>query len=427
MAGMLRETRHPVVGAHARRGTTSDVREVSPPDDAGAPGGDYGAGMRRSLLPNRVDVAVAVGLAAYGTVEAAVARASPLWFAGILAAALPLAWRRRYPVEVIAWTLGMMLASGAYPGEAPDTVLPLPLLIVVGYTAGREAATPRLGALAALAIAATATVPYAFGSEAEENTVVEDIVAVVVLVGGSAGAGHLLRIRRRETAHLQALTAQLAAEQESRAHAAVAEERVRMARELHDIVAHGVSLIAVQAAAAEDLLDRDPDRARASLSAVQATARDALSEMRRLLSVLRADDAVPGLAPQPGLASAGELVRQAREAGLDVHLREEGEPVALAAGLDLSAYRILQEALTNARKHAGASPTEVLVRHGTRELTLEVVNELRDARPANGDADGHGLAGMRERARIYGGTLEAGPDGDRYVVRARLPSNGGDL
>ena len=383
--------------------------------------------MRRSLLPPRADAAVAVVLAGYGTVEAAVDGAPALWFAGVLAATLPLAWRRRFPVEVIAWTLGIMLATGAFPGDAPDTVLPLPLLILVAFTAGREAPSARVAALGALVIAATATVPFAFGGDMQENTVFEDIVAVLVLVGGSAGAGHLLRVRRRETAHLQALTAQLAAEQESRAQAAVAEERARMARELHDIVAHSVSLIAVQAAAAEDLLDRDPARARASMSAVQTTARDALAEMRRLLSVLRADDAAPGLAPQPGLASAGELVRQAQEAGLDVRLREEGESRPLAAGIDLSAYRILQEALTNARKHAGASPTDVLVRYGPDELLLEVANELGDAPGvSNGSGGGHGLAGMRERARIYGGTLDAWVDGGRYVVRARLPSEGGE-
>ena len=377
--------------------------------------------MRRNLSPPRADLAVAAALAVYGTVEAAFAGAPPLWFAGVLAVTIPLAWRRRYPVEVIAWTLGMMLASGAFPGEAPDTVLPLPLLIVVAFTAGREAATARVAALGALAIAATVTLPFAFGSDGEENTVVEDVVAVVVLVGGAAGAGHLLRVRRREAAHLQALTEQLAAEQESRAQAAVAEERVRMARELHDVVAHGVSLIAVQAAAAEDLLDRDPDRARASLSAVQATAREALGEMRRLLSVLRADDAAPGLAPQPGLAAAGELVRRAREAGLDVRLREEGEPLPLPAGLDLSAYRILQEALTNARKHAGTSPTEVLVRHATDELVIEVANELGDGVPANGS--GHGLAGMRERAATVGGVVAAGPrKGGGFRVEAHLPT-----
>ena len=381
--------------------------------------------MPQSIRPPRADAAVALTLAAYGTVEAAFAGAPALWFAGILAVTLPLAWRRRFPVEVIAWTLGIMLASGAFPGETADTVLPLPLLIIIGFTAGREAPTPRVAVLGALAIAATATIPFAFGSDGAENTVVEDVVAVLVLVGGSAGAGHLLRMRRRETAHLQALTAQLGAEQESRAQAAVAEERVRIARELHDIVAHGVSLIAVQAAAAEDLLERDPQRARASLGAVQSTARDALSEMRRLLSVLRADDAAPGLAPQPGLGSTGELVRQARDAGLEVRLRQEGSLRPLPAGLDLSAYRILQEALTNVRKHAAASPADVLVRYGTDEVVIEVSNELPEAAATNGSG-GHGLPGMRERARIYGGTIEAAPDGDRYVVRATLPIHGGD-
>lgn len=376
--------------------------------------------MGQKLLPPRTDLAVATVLALFGTAEAAAAGASPLWFAGTLAATLPLAWRRRYPMEVIVWTIGMLLVSGAFPNEVPDTVLPLPLLVLTAFTAGREAPSGRVAALGAVAIATAVAIPFTSGDD-EENTPVEDLIAVAVIVGGSAGAGHLLRVRRQETAQLQALTEQLAAEQEARAEAAVAEERTRMARELHDIVAHSVSLIAVQAAAAEDLLDRDHERARASIRAVQTTARDALGEMRRLLSVLRAGDDGLDLAPQPGLRAAGDLVRQARSAGLDVRMREEGRREELPAGLDLSAYRILQEALTNARKHGGAAPTEVLVRCGEDELLLEIANQLGETPAGNGGGGGHGLAGMRERARIYGGTLDAGTDGDRYVVRARLP------
>jgi signal transduction histidine kinase len=376
--------------------------------------------MRGLATLPRADVALALVLAAYALTEALVIGAPIVWTVLAPAAMLALAWRHRRPALVIGLLLGVMFGVGLAGTGPGDTVLPLPVIIVAAYTAGREARTGRRAlagtALVGAVFAAGVALPDATG----ENTGAEDLVALLVLIGASGGAGRVMRLRRAETRRLRELSAQLAEERDLRAQAAVAEERARVARELHDIVAHGISLIAVQAGAAEELLGRDEQRARASLRAVQETARSSLAEMRRLLTVLRGDDDEPGLAPQAGLGALGELVAQARHGGLPVVLREEGERRAVPTGVDLSGYRIVQEALTNVRKHAGSVPTEVLVRYTPEEVALEVSSELTGP-PATADIGGHGLTGMHERARIYGGTLDAGPREGRFVVRAQLP------
>jgi signal transduction histidine kinase len=368
----------------------------------------------------RADLALAGALSAYAIVEALLLRAPADWLLAGLAATIALAWRRRHPAAVIAFVLVVIFAPGALGTDTVESVLPLPLIIVCGFTAGSEAPTGRAALLGALAVVALATLGQV--AAPVENTTAEDAVALAVLVGGSAAAGRAMRVRQAENRRLRELTARLAAEQDLHARAAVAEERARVARELHDIVAHSVSLIAVQAGAAEQLMGRDDDRARASLRAVQETASGALGEMRRLLGVLRADGDAPGLAPQPGLTALGELVEQARGSGLPVELHVAGERPEIAPGVDLSAYRIVQEALTNVRRHAGAVPTEVRVRYAPDAVDLEVANA--DAGPRSGNGNGHGLTGMRERARIYGGTLDVARGEGRFVVRARLPLTG---
>lgn len=231
-----------------------------------------------------------------------------------------------------------------------------------------------------------------------------------------------MRLRQAENRELGELADRLAAERDLRARVAVVEERARVARELHDIVAHSLSLIAVQAGAAAELMGRDEARARSWMTAVQRTAGEALAEMRRLLSVLRADGDEPELAPQPGLAAVAQLVARARDSGLPVALREDGARPEVLAGVDLSAFRIVQEALTNVRKHAGAVPTEVVVRYAPDAVVLEVSNA--DGQTPDGAANGspgHGIVGMRERTRLYGGTLDVRRRDGRYVVHARLP------
>ena len=199
----------------------------------------------------------------------------------------------------------------------------------------------------------------------------------------------------------------------------MADERARIARELHDVIAHSVTVMTVQAGAARMLLPGDPQRAVEPLLAVEETGHQALAEMRRLLGILREVDGQPVLAPQPGLKDLTRLAVAVREAGLPVEMAVEGTPRPLPAGIELAAYRILQEALTNTLKHAGAARAHVTVRYAPEAVFLEVCD---DGRVPPADGHGHGLVGMRERATLYGGELDAGPlPGGGYAVRARLP------
>jgi signal transduction histidine kinase len=369
----------------------------------------------------RSDVGLAAALATYALVEGLLIDARAPWVVGAPLTVLLLAWRRRYPLASVAVVLVLVAPLGAIGLDEPGSVLVLPVIIVSAYTVGREVANGRLALAAAAAIIVWSVVGLLGG----ENSLIADIVALLVLVGGGAGVGRAIRVSHAENAKLQSLTAQLAAERELVARAAVAEERGRVARELHDVVAHSVSLIAVQAGAAEELMGRDDARARDALRAVQEAARDALAEMRRLLSVLRADEDPPGLAPQPGLGAVEELVAHARRGGLPVHLRQEGVPGDVPTVIDLSTFRIVQEALTNVRKHARAAPTDVLVRYAPDEIVVEVSNADDGAVSTDTNGRGYGIAGMSERARICGGTLDVGRRDGRYVVSARLPRDAG--
>ena len=209
-------------------------------------------------------------------------------------------------------------------------------------------------------------------------------------------------------------------ERETAARVAVAEERARIARELHDVVAHSVSVMVLQTSAVRRLLGEEQEREREALGDVERTGREALVEMRRLLGVLRAPDEGAELAPQPGLSQLPSLVARTEAAGLPVVLRVEGEPGPLPLGVDLSAYRIVQEALTNTLKHAGPAHAEVAIRYRADAIDIEVADDGRGPLDSNGD--GHGLVGMHERATLFGGELSAGArDGGGFVVRARLP------
>ena len=200
---------------------------------------------------------------------------------------------------------------------------------------------------------------------------------------------------------------------------AAAEERTRIARELHDVIAHGVSVIVAQARAGPHLVD---DRSRtAAFRAIESTGRDALVELRRLLGILRSEDQQLAIGPQPGLESLCSLVDQVSASGLPVRLRVEGDPAPLPAGVDLAAYRIVQEALTNVVKHAHAAEADVVIRYGPGALEVSVVDDGVGVAAA-GNGGGHGLIGVRERVALYGGTVESGPrDAGGYELRARLP------
>jgi signal transduction histidine kinase len=216
------------------------------------------------------------------------------------------------------------------------------------------------------------------------------------------------RARRLERQHLEA------------AERAVNEERQRIARELHDVIAHSVSVMTVQTSAVRRLLRPDQEREREALESVEATGREALTEMRRLVGLLREQGAMPEFSPQPGMGTIDALLDGVRAAGLPVELEVAGDPRELPPGVDLAAYRVVQEALTNALKYAGPAHAWVGVHWNEGELELEIANDGRG--DGDGDGGGHGLAGMRERVSLYGGDIESGArDGGGYVVRARLP------
>ena len=242
-------------------------------------------------------------------------------------------------------------------------------------------------------------------SDATSFTVIATVATVLVRLGIRG------RDRRADLAER---------EREVAAREAVVEERARIARELHDAIAHNVSMMVVQAGAERRVLNDEQASTREVLATVESIGRGALTEMRRLVGMLRTDENDP-LTPQPGLADVPRLIEQVRESGLPVELRIEGEPRELPVGLELSAYRIVQEALTNALKHAGDAHASVHVRYGPESLELEVVDDgAGDAMPV--DSGGHGLVGMRERVALYGGRFEAGrrPAGG-FTVRVLLP------
>lgn len=238
-------------------------------------------------------------------------------------------------------------------------------------------------------------------------------------------AGWALRDRgvRAEAAEQRARDAER--ERETAARIAVAEERIRIARELHDVVAHAVSVMVLQVGAVRHRLPASDSRDSEALLGVEQTGREALTEMRRLLGALRQGDEEPELGPQPGLARLEPLLDEVRRAGLPVHLRVEGEPVPLPGAIDLSAYRIVQEGLTNALKHAHARNADVVLHYGADALGIDVRDDGDGTGVGVVASGGYGLAGIRERIRIYGGEMTTGTaNGGGFVLRARLPMGG---
>jgi signal transduction histidine kinase len=242
----------------------------------------------------------------------------------------------------------------------------------------------------------------------------------LIAVGLPLGA-FALRARAQRAAELQERADGLEREREERTRAAVAAERARIARDLHDVIAHSVTVMTVQGGAARLLLDSDPRRAREPLLVVEETGHQALADMRRLVGIVHHEqEREPALAPQPGLADLPALVEQLRRAGLPTDLVVQGEPETLTPGLELAAYRIVQEALTNALKHAGPARARVTVSYEPNALRLEVSDDGPGA--SNPPHGGHGLVGMRERVALYDGELEVGPRAaGGFGVRARLP------
>jgi signal transduction histidine kinase len=202
----------------------------------------------------------------------------------------------------------------------------------------------------------------------------------------------------------------------------VAEERTRIAREMHDVVAHAMSVMVVQAGAARTVMNKDTDEATAALERIEDTGRMALAEMRRLLGLQGSDEETPPLTPQPGLEGLDVLLERMRASGLPVEAVVEGTPRDLPPGVDLTAYRMVQEGLTNALKHAGEAHARVLLRYGAEALEVEVADDGRGPPPDGVRPGAHGLIGMRERVALFGGSLETGTrPGGGFLVRARIP------
>ncbi len=328
-----------------------------------------------------------------------------------------LAVRRRVPlpaaaVALLAWPLAFSLTPLLVLFWGQFVPMSVALFTVSRHGRGRE---PYLGAgLGAAAL-------LFFDLRVEALQAPSEIVfhwTVFTLVWSAGRAMAILE--RRSRLHLQrAVDAEVAAA--SAVLVAVVEERTRIARELHDVVAHAVSSIVVQAGAAEQVVDTDPAYARAALTSIRDTGSEALDEMRRVVAVLRQDGESGSLAPQPGVAMIPALLAETRGHGLEVDWATEGEQVPLSPGLDLAVYRIVQEALTNVRRHACAGRVSVRLAFGADRVRVEVADDGRGGAVDPGRG-GHGLVGMQERATLYGGTVHAGPgDGDGFVVRASLP------
>ena len=377
----------------------------------------------RALDRRLVDAAVAVVLLALTAIPLATdslqagQRPSDIW-AYLLAAVLcvPFVFHRRFPVAAITVACGALVlyAVGrynAYPG--------LPIFVLV---AGISLHSTRRRALLAAGLAAVA-LSVAVGLQPERVATASTWVASLLAVAVAWLWGENLRNRRARWAAMEERARRLEAEREERDRQAVTAERLRIARELHDVVAHSMSVIAVQSGVANHVIDSRPAQARQALATIEATSRSALVELRRLLGVLRqGDDPVASLEPNPGMAELGRLADQIRSAGVEVELKVEGEPGDLPPGVDLSAFRIAQEGLTNVLKHGGGV-ARVLVRYSPGAVAVEIADDGRaGAGEAPAEGTGHGLIGMRERVAVFGGELTAGPlPGGGYRMTARLP------
>jgi signal transduction histidine kinase len=374
---------------------------------------------RRDLL---IGVALAAGLlleAALGdnrenTVAANLALYAPI---GALFVAQPLR-----PLEFTLALIAALALVSLGATDVLDMTTTLLVLVVAVFRAGY--ALPDRAALP-VAIAVAILIPVVTIEHGGASA--GDYVFPTVIFAITAAVARGLRHRALLARELVLRNERLEVEREAQAATAVADERRRIARELHDVVAHSVSVMVVQSGAARRVLDDDPDQAMEALGEVERSGRQALSELRRLLGLMRdGDDGAAAREPQPTLAGIDDLIRRARDAGLPTELRHEGEPFALPMGCDLAAYRVVQEALTNSLKHAGAGAhAKVLLRWTEKELELDITDTGNGLAAAGPDLDGplgQGLVGMRERVALCGGDMQAGPRWNGgFRVRATIP------
>jgi signal transduction histidine kinase len=322
----------------------------------------------------------------------------------IAAACAPLVWRRRAPLTTLCAT---SIAVAVYQlGGFPDGLVAFPLIVAAYSVAAHRERGPHL--VVAFFVTLAAGLMLAFLASDPRGRIEVSFILLVTTLPMLFGRIAFNRRRRIER------------DRERAARDAVSEERGRIAREMHDAVAHAMTVMVVQAGGARSVIDRDPAGAVDALRRIEDTGRSGLGEMRRLIGVLAPNGEVP-IEPQPGLDRLDELLDTMRATGLPVETVVEGEPRGLPPGVDLTAYRLVQEALTNALKHAGDAHASVVLRYRDDALELEVADDGRGT-PVT-DAGGRGLVGMRERIALFGGSLETGPrPGGGFSVRARIPT-----
>lgn len=378
------------------------------------------------LLATIVDPAIAILVVGLGLVAAALVPASIGTMPLVLAVAIAvgtgvlIAIRRRWPLVVLVVTAAAVLVEQTYGTSLNFGGF---ALLIAVFTVATE--KPRRTSLVVLAVLPAyligAVLLYDTAHPNPSQTVLADFVTAIAIYGTAWLVGDSLRTRRARTAALEARTEQLEREQAEAARVAVQNERALIARELHDMVAHSVSVMVIQASAARRVMDEQPSEANAALESIETTGREALAEMRRLLGLLRSDSAPAPLAPQVGLANLGPLIANARTAGVIVELSIEGTPRPLAAGVDLACFRIVQEAVTNAIKHAAPARAKIHLEYEPGAIVVDIRDDGGRRPPPTGH--GHGLAGMEERVRLFNGRFEAGPaPGGGFAVHARIPT-----
>jgi signal transduction histidine kinase len=369
-------------------------------------------------------VAIPALLAIAGSLEYAVGTfGAPRWLAvlWLYGAVAALLLRRRLRLGAPLVALAILTAESfvepqAVTGPATPLFVGFYCFFVIG--ADNEQTRAAVGAIIGLLMAVV------LGANTPDLDVVW-LLFVLVLMLVAWGSGLLYGRRGR---HAEALTTrgeQLEGEYAAAAQRALLDERARIAREIHDIVAHNVSVIVLQARGGRRSLHSSPDDARQAFDSIESAGQQALVELRRLLGIVQADGETPALAPQPGLNDINELVQGVRDAGLPVTVSIEGDPLDLSAGVDLAAYRVVQEALTNALKHAGDTCVRVVIRYERAAVELEISDDGAGTHEFTGAGSGRGLIGMRERVSIYGGAIESGPrPGGGYTVSVHLPVPG---
>jgi signal transduction histidine kinase len=365
----------------------------------------------------RPDVVAAAAVLVLSLAQIAVEPITPAPLLSVVIAlgfAVPLAWRsvRTVPAALLLTAVWLIPTTGFL-------FLGYVVAALVFFSVGAH--VRRLDVTIALCTwaAAVGVVMTLLGPEPEPAA-----IGAVLVTAGPVVAGRLVAHHRRQTALLEQLTGRLVQERATAERAAVAEERSRIARELHDVIGHEVTVISLQADAAAAALVKAPERAAAPVEAIRRSAAEALAEMRRVVGMLRAAEE-EDLRPQPGLDDVAALVEQSRAAGAQVELTLRPPARPTHASVELAAYRLVQEALTNARRHAPGAPVDVRVVGDDAAVLVEVVNRPTAAVPPPrepAERSGFGLVGMRERVRLLGGRLEAGPtDGGGYALTARLP------